>query len=372
MAFPSNRHLDLITKHLFRSVYLFVWVKEGQQILWEPGGTEGTTTAGTARRYRKPIRSLRGSDLRILISDTYDEWYKHKAPRLSAALAFYTALSLAPLLIIVIAIAGFFFGQQAAQGQIVWQIEGLVGHNSAVAIEGVIDGARKPLSGSVAAMLGIGVLLFTATTVVAELRDSLNTIWEVPIAELQGLKSVLSFVRERFFSFALVLGVGFLLLVSLVINAGLAAAGTALAGHVRIPEWIAQAASVIASLIVATGLFGMVYKIVPDVDLEWRDVALGAFITSLLFNAGKFLVGMYLGKASFASAYGAAGSLVVCLFWVYYSALIFFLGAEFTQVFANRYGSAPTLRVRRLLLGELRPCVSGAVVASRLAGPPAP
>jgi membrane protein len=221
-------------------------------------------------------------------------------------------------------------------------------------------------------MLGIGVLLFTATTVVAELRDSLNTIWEVPVAELQGFKSILSFVRERSFSFALVLGVGFLLLVSLVIDAGLAAAGTAFAGHVSIPGWIAQSTSNIASFIVAASLFGLVYKIVPDVDLEWRDVALGAFITSLLFNTGKFLVGMYLGKASFASAYGAAGSLVVCLFWVYYSALIFFLGAEFTQVFANRYGSAPTLRVRRLLLGELRPCGSGPDVASQPTTPPEP
>src|SRR5579872_4082239 len=333
-------------------------MKDEQQTIWEPGGTETATRAGTARRYRKPLSKFCASDVRILLTDTYEEWYKHKAPRLSAALAFYTALSLAPLLIVVIAVAGFFFGQQAAEGQIVWQIEGLVGHASAVAIEGMIQGARKPVTGSVAAMLGIGILLFTATTVVAELRDSLNTIWEVPIAELQGLKSILSFVRERFFSFALVLGVGFLLLVSLVVNAGLAAAGTALAGHISIPEWIAQATSTIASLIVAASLFGLVYKVVPDVDLEWRDVALGAFITSLLFNTGKFLVGMYLGKAGFASAYGAAGSLVVCLFWVYYSALIFFLGAEFTQVFANRYGSAPTLRVRRMLLGTLHKCAS--------------
>jgi membrane protein len=292
--------------------------------------------------------------LRILLSDTYEEWYKHKAPRLSAALAFYTALSLAPLLIIVIAVAGFFFGQQAAQGQIVWQIEGLVGHTSAVAIEGVIEGARKPVTGTLAATLAVGLLLFTATTVVAELRDSLNTIWEVPVTEIQGVKSILIFVRERFFSFALVLGVGFLLVVSLVINAGLAAAGSALAGLISIPEWAAQATSTVASLVVVTGLFGLVYKIIPDVDLEWRDIALGALITSLLFNTGKLVVGMYLGKTSFASAYGAAGSLVVCLFWVYYSALIFFLGAEFTQVFANRYGSAPTLRVRRLLLGDLR------------------
>jgi membrane protein len=329
-------------------------VKEEPQTLWEPGGTEATTAAGTARRYRKPLGKLRASDLRVLLADTYEEWYKHKAPRLSAALAFYTALSLAPLLIVVIAVAGFFFGRQAAQGQIVWQIEGLVGHTSAAAIEGVIEGARKPVTGSLAAIFGIGLLLFTATAVVAELRDSLNTIWEVPVTELQGFKSILIFVRERFFSFALILGVGFLLLVSLVINAALAAAGTALAVHISVPEWIAQTTSTIASLIVATGLFGLVYKIVPDVDLEWRDVALGAFITSLLFNTGKLLVGMYLGKTSLASTYGAAGSLVVCLFWVYYSTLIFFLGAEFTQVYANRYGSAPTLRIRRLLLGDLR------------------
>lgn len=328
-------------------------MKEEQQTLWEPGGTEGSTAAATARRYRKPVSKLRASDLRVLLSDTCDEWYKHKVPRLSAALAFYTALSLAPLLIIVIAVAGFFFGQQAAQGQIVWQLEGLVGHTSAVAIEGLIDGARKPLTGSLAAVFGIGLLLFTATAVVAELRDSLNTIWEVPVSEIQGLKSILSFVRERFFSFALVLGVGFLLLISLAVNAGLAVAGT-LAGPISVPEWIAQAASTVGSTVVETALFSLVYKILPDVDLEWREVTLGAFITSLLFNTGKLVVGLYLGKSSLASAYGAAGSLVVCLMWVYYSALIFFLGAEFTQVFANRYGSAPTLRVRRLLLGNLQ------------------
>jgi membrane protein len=329
-------------------------VKVDPHTLWEPGGTEATTAAGTARRYRKPLRQLRTADLGVLLTDTYEEWYKHKAPRLSAALAFYTALSLAPLLIVVIAVAGYFFGQQAAEGQIVWQIQGLVGHTSALAIQTVIEGARKPVTGSLAAILGIGLLLFTATTVVAELRDSLNTVWEVPTPELQGFKSILMFVRERFFAFALVLGVGFLLLVSLVINAGLAALGSALAGHVNVPEWIAQATSTIASFIVATGLFGLVYKIIPDVDVEWRDVTLGALMTSLLFNVGKLLVGIYLGKTSLASTYGAAGSLVVCLFWVYYCALIFFLGAEFTQVFANRYGSAPTLRVRRLFLGKLR------------------
>ena len=323
-------------------------------IVWEPGGTEGSTAAGTVRRYRKPLRCLRLADLRILLSDTYQEWYKHKAPRMSAALAFYTALSLAPLLVVVIAVAGFFFGQQAAQGQIVWQIQGLVGHDSAVAIQQVIESARKPITSSLAAVLSIGLLIFTATTVVAELRDALNTIWEVPITELQGFKSILSFVRERFFSFALVLGVGFLLLVSLVIHAALTAAGEALAVHISLPEWLTQATSTVAFILVAAALFALIYKILPDIDLEWRDVVLGGLMTSLLFNAGKSLVGMYLGKTNLASTYGAAGSLAVCLFWVYYSTLVFFLGAEFTQVFANRYGSGPTLRVRRVLLGNLR------------------
>jgi len=273
---------------------------------------------------------------------------------MSAALAFYTALSLAPLLVVVIAVAGFFFGQQAAQGQIVWQIQGLVGHDSAVAIQQVIESARKPITSSLAAVLSIGLLIFTATTVVAELRDALNTIWEVPITELQGFKSIVTFVRERFFSFALVLGVGFLLLVSLVIHAALTAAGEALAVHISLPEWLTQATSTVAFILVAAALFALIYKILPDIDLEWRDVVLGGLMTSLLFNAGKSLVGMYLGKTNLASTYGAAGSLAVCLFWVYYSTLVFFLGAEFTQVFANRYGSGPTLRVRRVLLGNLR------------------
>jgi membrane protein len=291
--------------------------------------------------------------LSSLLAATYKDWYRHKAPRLSAALAFYTAVSLAPLLIVVISIAGVFFGEKAAEGQIVWQIQGLFGHTPAVAIEGVLEAARKPFTSSIAAILGLGLSIFTSTTVVAEMRDSLNTIWDVPIPELQGLKTILLFARERFFSFTLVLGVGFLLLISLVVNAGIAAAGDLFLSQINKPAWVAQAVSTGASVIVATVLFGLVYKIIPDVDIEWRDVTLGAVITSLLFNAGKLVVSLYLGKTTLASAYGAAGSLVVFLFWVYYSTLIFFLGAEFTQVFANRFGSAPTLRVRRLLLGNL-------------------
>jgi membrane protein len=285
----------------------------------DPKSIRGASDVEALAIVRKPLREIRASELRSLFSKTYTEWYKHKVPRLSAALAFYTAMSLAPLLVVVISVAGLFFGQQAAQGQIVWQIQGLLGHTSAMAVQGFIEAARKPAAASLAALVGVGLSLFTATTVVAEMRDSLNTIWEVPVPELHGFRTILAFARERFFSFALVLGVGFLLLVSLVINAGITAAGSLFVGHISIPPWLAQIASTVASVIVATGLFGLVYKVMPDVDIEWRDVALGALVTSLLFNAGKMLVGMYLGRTTLASAYGAAGSLAVFLFWVYYS-----------------------------------------------------
>jgi membrane protein len=195
------------------------------------------------------------------------------------------------------------------------------------------------------------MLFLGATGVVAELRDALNTIYEIPAPEVSGVKSILLFVRERFFSFAMVLGVGFLLLVSLAINAWLAAMGTWFTGW--LPALVLQVVSTIVSWVIITALFGGIYKALPDVTIEWRDVALGAAVTSLMFNVGKFAIGLYLGSSTVASAYGAAGSLVVLLIWVYYSAQIFFLGAEFTQVFANRYGSQPTVRAKRALLGRL-------------------
>jgi membrane protein len=326
---------------------------EHDRFVWEPGGTEAQTSAGTARRHRKPLSSIRWCDIKALSADTVNEWYKHKAPRLGASLAFYTLLSLAPLLVVVIAIAGLLFGQDAAQGRIVEQIQDLVGRDPATAIQTMVEGARKPAAGTIATILGLLTLFFGATTVVAELRDALNTVWEVPMAETTGIRSVIGVVRERFFSLAMVLGVGFLLLVSLVINAWLSAIGAYFTGWLS--EFALQVANSLLSLIVITGLFAMIYKVLPDVSIEWRDVALGAVVTSVLFTAGKFLIGFYLGKSSFGSTYGAAGSLVVLLLWVYYSAQIFFFGAEFTQVFANRYGSQPTVRAKRRLLGTLHP-----------------
>jgi membrane protein len=330
---------------------------DDRAIVWEPGGTEAQTAAGTARRYRKPLKSFRWCDLKVLFADTVNEWYKHKAPRLGASLAFYTLLSLAPLLVVIVAVAGAVYGEEAARGQIVGQLRDLLGLAGATAIEEVIKQARQPAVGLLATVAGLITLFFGATAVVTELRDALNTIYEIPAPDVSGLKSIMLFVRERFFSFAMVLGVGFLLLVSLAINAGLAAMGTWFTGW--LPALMLQAASTVVSWIVITALFAGIYKALPDVTLEWRDVVLGAAVTSLLFNLGKFAIGLYLGSSTVASAYGAAGSLVVLLIWVYYSAQIFFLGAEFTQVFANRYGSQPTVRAKRALLGRLHTPDSG-------------
>ena len=322
-----------------------------ETIVWEPGGTEAETSAGSARRYRKPLKSFRSCDLKVLIADTVNEWYKHKAPRLGASLAFYTLLSLAPLLIVVVALAGAVYGEEAARGQIVAQLSDLVGKTGATAIEDVIKQARQPAVGLLATLAGLIMLFLGATGAVTELRDALNTIYEIPAPEVSGLKMIILFVRERFFSFAMVVGVGFLLLVSLAINAWLAAMGTWFTGW--LPALVLQVVSTIVSWVVITALFACIYKALPDVTIEWRDVALGAAVTSLLFNFGKFAIGLYLGSSTVASAYGAAGSVVVLLIWVYYSAQIFFLGAEFTQVFANRYGSQPTVRAKRALLGRL-------------------
>jgi membrane protein len=339
--------------------------------VWEPGGTEAETPAGSARRYRKPLKSFRWCDLKVLFGDTVTEWYKHKAPRLGASLAFYTLLSLAPLLVVIVALAGAVYGEQAARGQIVAQLSDLVGRAGAMAIEDVIKQARQPTVGFLATFAGLITLFFGATGVVAELRDALNTIYEIPSPEVSGLKSALLFVRERFFSFAMVLGVGFLLLVSLAINAWLAAMGTWFTGW--LPALVLQVVTTIFSWLIITALFAGIYKALPDVTIDWHDVVLGAAVTSLLFNLGKFAIGLYLGSSTVASAYGAAGSLVILLIWVYYSAQIFFLGAEFTQVFANRYGSQPTVRARRALLGRLhtansKPQAAVPIVASEFGG----
>ena len=273
-----------------------------------------------------------GSFLKSLVTD----WWEDNAPRLGAALAFYTVFSLSPLLIIAVAIAGLFFGQDAAQGHIVAQIEGLIGDDGALAIQALIDSARKPTSGIVASLFGLLTLLAGATGLFGELQAALNTIWEVPD---QPKYSVVGILKNRFLSFAMVCGMGFLLLVSLLVSAALAAAGDFVGGLFPASASLGQMVNFLASILVTTLLFAMIYKYLPNVAIAWNDVWIGAAVTALLFTAGKFLIGVYLGTSGVTSAYGAASSLVIILIWVYYSAQIFLLGAEFTQIYATRWSS---------------------------------
>jgi len=271
-----------------------------------------------------------------LLKETFDEWNEDKASRLAAALAYYTVFSIAPLLIIVIAIAGSVFGEEAARGQIVGQIQGLVGRSGAEVIETAIENANKPATGTIASIISVIALLFGASGVFGQLRDALNTIWEV--APKPGI-NVKGFIRQNFLSFSMVLGIGFLLLVSLVVSAVLAGLSTFLSNLLPGIDFLWQIANFAISFGVITLLFAMIYKFLPDVKITWSDVWIGAAITSLLFTIGKTLLGLYLGNGSFGSTYGAAGSLVVILAWVYYAAQILFFGAEFTQVYARKYGS---------------------------------
>jgi membrane protein len=271
-----------------------------------------------------------------LVKETYTEWDRHQAPRLGAALAYYTVLSVAPLIIVVIAVIGLVFGRQAAEGQIMAQIQGLVGRTGAEAIQTVVANAYKPSSGIIATVIGLITLFAGASGAFAELHDSLNLIWEVAKKPEEGIRSM---IRTRILSFGMVLAIGFVLLVSLVISAGISAAGAFMNHLLPIPAWILQAVNMSFSLIVFTGVFALIYKFLPDESITWRDTFFGAVFTSVLFTIGKYLIGLYLGQASVTSAYGAAGSLVIVLVWVYYSAQIFFFGAEFTHVFAIRRGS---------------------------------
>lgn len=274
-----------------------------------------------------------------LLKQAFSEWNKHDAPRLGAALSYYSILSLAPLLIIVIAIVALAFGAKVARGEIVGQIGGLAGQQGATAIQTMLDNAHKPASGIIASILGLVVLLFGASGVCGELRSSLNRIWDAPERPAGGLMAL---IKDRFFSFAMVFSIGFLLLVSLAVTAALAAAGKYVSGALPVPASVLYVANIIVSFAVITVLFALIYKFVPDIKLPWNDIWIGAAATSLLFTIGKSAIGLYLGKAGVGSAYGAAGSLVVLLVWIYYSAQIFFLGAAFTKVYAAARGVRDT------------------------------
>ncbi|MEW6491050.1 MAG: YihY/virulence factor BrkB family protein [Cyanobacteriota bacterium] len=271
-----------------------------------------------------------------LLKEAFQEWQDDKASRLAAALAYYTVFSLAPLVIIAIAIAGAVFGEEAARGEIERQIQGLVGSAGAEVIQTAIENANRPdANGGIASFISVVVLLFGASGVFAELQDSLNTIWEVQPKPGRGIKG---FISKRILSFSMVLGIGFLLMVSLIVSAGLSALSTYMSHLIPGVGWLWEILNFVISFGVITLLFGLMYKFLPDVKITWNDVLIGAIITALLFTIGKTVLGMYLGQ-NFGSTYGAAGSLVVLLAWVYYSAQILFFGAELTQVYASRYGS---------------------------------
>jgi membrane protein len=271
-----------------------------------------------------------------LLKETASEWSDDKASRLAAALSYYTIFSISPLLIIAIAVAGLAFGEEAARNQIVGEIGGLVGREGAEAIQGILKSTSQKSTGILATVIGLCTLLLGASGAFGQLQDALNTIWEVKPKPGQGIRGVL---RARLLSFSLVLVIGFMLMVSLVMTAGLAAMGKYLAGLLPMSGALMQAVNFAISLAVTSLLFALIYKVLPDVRIRWHDVWIGAVFTALLFSLGRFLIGLYLGRSSVGSAYGAAGSLVIVLLWIYYSSQILFFGAEFTQVYANRYGS---------------------------------
>ena len=270
-----------------------------------------------------------------LVRQTVSEWLDDKAMRLAAALAYYSVFSLAPLLIIAISVAGSIFGEEAARGAIERQLTGAMGRDAASAVEEMLEGAHQSDSSGLMAIVGVGILLFTASGVFGQLKDAMNTIWEI---ELKPGRGILGFLRDRFLSLSMVLGTGFLLLVSLVFSAWLTSVNDYLGARLPLPGVAWQVLGAILGLAMTTVLFAMIFKLLPDAEVEYRDVWIGALMTAGLFTLGKELLALYLGRQDAASTYGAAGALVLILSWVYYSSCILLFGAEFTQVYAKTRG----------------------------------
>ena len=270
----------------------------------------------------------------VLVKHTAMEWIDLGVSRMGAALAFYTIFAIAPLFVIVLAIASLWFGEEAARRELFGQVSGLVGSEGGEAIQALVSAAHHAKTGVWATAIAVATLFVGATGVFVQLQDALNSIWGVRRAPGRGLRN---FIKDRILSFALVVGIGFLLLVSLVLSAVLSALGKYMGGLLPVQETLWQGINFVVSFGVITLLFAMIFKVLPDVKITWRDVWIGAMITALLFNLGKFLLGLYLGRSSVASAYGAAGSLVIVLLWVYYSAQILFFGAKFTQLYSKRH-----------------------------------
>ena len=274
-----------------------------------------------------------------LLKETFRQWNRHDAARMGAALAFYSILSLAPLVILVAGICALVLGAAGAQAELLEQFREMVGDEGAHAVEAVLTSAQKPATGVLASAFGLITLLLGASGVFIELRAALNKLWEAESASVAS--GIWSFIKDRFLSVGMVLAIGFLLLVSLAVSAGLEAAGKFFTSLGFLPPAVWELVNFIVSLGVVAALFALILRFVPNIRLPWRDVGLGAVLTAVLFTIGKTAIGIYLGKAGVGSAYGAAGSLVVLVVWVYYSAQIFFFGAMFTRVYAQAHGWQP-------------------------------
>ena len=275
--------------------------------------------------------------------DSIDGWLRHNVARTGAALAFYTVFSLAPVLLLSIAIAGFFFGEKAARGEIVEQIRGLIGTPGASAIQAILQNVNRPGAGLLATLISVATLFIGANTALAELKAGLDQIWDVPSERRTGFWY---FIRTRVLSAGLILALGFLLLVSLVISAALTGLERLWGGE-QVVSLVVGWLNLAFSFALVVVLFGTIYKVLPSVRIAWRDVLVGAVVTALLFSVGKFAIGAYLGNSGLAGTYGAAGSVVLLLVWVYYSAQVFLLGAEFTRSYAYQLGSFSPARKAR-------------------------
>ncbi len=270
-----------------------------------------------------------------LFVESVNDWLADRALRFSAALAYYSIFAMAPLVIISIAVAGMAFGEEAARGQVYQQIEWLLGPKGAGEIQTLIQASSDTKQSLLATIIGVVTLLIGASGVFGQLKDALNSIWGVMLKPGGGI--MLS-IKEYLLNFSMVLGVGFLLIISLLLSAVLQAVNNFMTGYLPIPSFIAPLTAIVSFFIVVL-LFGLIFKVLPDVKIEWEDVWIGATVTALLFTGGKYLISLYLGTSSIASSFGAAGALILILVWVYYSTTIFLLGAEFTKVYASRYGS---------------------------------
>jgi membrane protein len=283
------------------------------------------------------VPSLRWRSWWTLAKRAGAAWIDDYAPSMGAALSYYTVFSLAPLLLIVVSIAGLVFGEEAARGEIFGQLAGLLGADAAAAVEEVLTSLNKPAQGLTGALVGVVVLLIGATSVFGELQDALDRIWRAPVrGHVGGLWGLL---RARLLSFGMILCIAFLLMVSLVIGAVIAALGKWWSGFFGGWEVLLQIVNLVVGFGLTTLVFAMIYKLMPRVRVQWHDVWIGALVTALLFTAGKFLIGLYIGKTGVASGYGAAGSLIIVFVWVYFSAQIFLIGAEFTWIYARMFGS---------------------------------